>query len=73
MTPQEFSSSQKIGDWITVNLHESGEFFGQIVGVKFQLGKVYYDIDVYPFKSEETNKHLSFRFRDIDSYFISSN
>jgi hypothetical protein len=63
-------SSYKIGDNVLVDLYESGSFKGVIVGVKFQLGTVLYDVDVYPFKSEELEKDTSFRFRDISSYFI---
>lgn len=63
-------SSQKIGDEVLVDLYESGRFKGIIVGVKFQLGTVLYDIDIYPFKSNEYEKDTYFRFRDISSFFV---
>ena len=70
MIENNFNSNFNIGDFVVVDLEYAGEFKGQCVGVKFQLGKVYYDVDVYPYANEVGNEKIYTRFRDIASDFI---
>ena len=66
-----FTSKFELGDKVNVNLFESGSFTGYILRISFGVGKVYYDVRVFPFESEEQNKHLYQDFLTVDSYFVS--
>jgi hypothetical protein len=59
-----------IHDTVSINFGHSGKLSGVIVGINFGVGKVYYDIEVFPFIDEPEYKHIGQVLKGIDSYFI---
>lgn len=64
-------SDKKLGDAVVVNYGVSGLLRNCFVqSIKFDEGKVYYDVKIFPFPDEEDNKDSFFIIKDVDSYFI---
>jgi hypothetical protein len=65
-------TSFKLGQKVNVDLYEAGKFIGYICGITFKVGKVFYNVKVFPFESDTNydNNLLYQILLDVDSYFI---
>lgn len=67
-------SSFELGEKVSVDFFEAGKLVGYICGITFKVGKVFYNIKIFPFESDTSydNNLLNQIILDIDSYFIKS-
>lgn len=68
----EQKARHNINTKVIINFYECGKLmFGTVAATKFtNNGKVLYDIDLLPFKSEPDYKTHKITLKDIDSYFV---